>query len=84
LTQHTDAPGREAVASAAVNLVGITEICDLLFRACRDRVLELTFRSDFPEPAAELAEGDVWIREDVDAFLAGYGEVLADLFKATY
>lgn len=42
---------------------------------------ELTLRSDFPEPASELAEGDVWLREDVEAWINEHGEAVADILK---
>lgn len=67
--------------SAPIPLVGIPEISDLLVQITRQCVLELTLRSDFPEPAAELAAGEVWCREDVDAWIDEHREAVADMFK---
>jgi hypothetical protein len=67
--------------SAPIPLAGIDEILALLIKISRQRVLELTFRSDFPEPAAELVEGDVWFLEDVEAWVDGHGDAVADVFK---
>ena len=46
-----------------------------------NRVLELTFRSDFPRPADELGAGDVWLLGDVEAWLNQHDDVLAEVFK---
>jgi prophage regulatory protein len=47
----------------------------------RERVLELTFCDDFPEPAAELAAGDVWHRDDVEAWIDQHGDAVADMLR---
>jgi prophage regulatory protein len=62
-------------------LAGTDEILALLVRIGREHVRELTVRSDFPEPAAELAEGAVWFLDDVEAWIAEHGEALAETFK---
>jgi prophage regulatory protein len=36
----------------------------------RQRVYQLTRRADFPQPVAELAQGSVWLAEDVDRWIA--------------
>jgi prophage regulatory protein len=77
LAQHADPD-----VGRVVNLVGVSEICDLFWKIYRDRFLEVIFRSDFPKPVAELVEGDVWIREEVEEFLVGHGDVLTALFRA--
>lgn len=69
--------------STRVPLAGIEEILDLLVRISRERVQELTFRSDFPEPVAELADGDVWLRDDVEAWIHEHGDALASVLKQT-
>jgi hypothetical protein len=71
----------ESTRSAPVPLAGIEEILDLLVKISRDRVRELTFRSDFPEPAAELAQGDIWLRDDIEAWIHEHGDALADMLK---
>ena len=68
-------------ANALTPLAGVDEILGLLVKISRERVLELTFRSDFPEPAAELAEGDVWRRDDVEAWINEHGDVVADMLR---
>jgi hypothetical protein len=78
-TANVSAP--ESTGSAPVPLAGIDEILDLLVTISRDRVRELTFRSDFPEPAAELAQGDVWLRDDVEAWIHEHGDALADMLR---
>ena len=67
--------------SAPVPLAGIEEILDLLVTISRDRVRELTLRTDFPEPAAELAQGDIWLRDDVEAWIHEHGDALADMLR---
>jgi len=68
-------------ANATAPLAGLDEILDLLLTISRERVRELTFRSDFPEPAAELAEGDVWLRDDVEAWINEHGDAVADMLR---
>ena len=58
-------------------LVGLIEIRDLLVNISKEWVQELTFRSDFPAPFADLAEGNVWLREDVDAWIDEHREAVA-------
>jgi predicted DNA-binding transcriptional regulator AlpA len=41
------------------HLAGAQEIADML-GVSRQRVTQLTARSDFPSPVAELAQGRVW------------------------
>jgi hypothetical protein len=69
--------------SASTPLAGIDEIRLLLVKICREGVRELTFRSDFPEPEAELAAGDVWLLEDIEAWINEHGDVVAEVFKQT-
>ncbi|RSM73511.1 DNA-binding protein [Actinoplanes sp. ATCC 53533] len=64
-------------------LAGVEEILDLLVRISRDRVRELTCRSDFPEPAAELAQGDIWLRDDVETWINDHSDALADMLRQT-
>jgi len=71
----------ELTGSALVRLAGIEEILGLLVEFSREWVRELTYRSDFPEPAAELAQGDIWLRDDVEAWIHEHGDALADMLK---
>lgn len=77
----TNADTPEPNPSAPLPLAGIDEILFLLVKICRQRVLELTFRSDFPEPAADLAEGAVWFLEDVEAWINEHGDAVADMLR---
>lgn len=82
MNEETNAGGQEPKRLASNDLVGVSEIHDLLLRICRERVLELTYRDDFPQPVAELFGGDVWLRNEVEVWIEGRGDVVADLFKA--
>lgn len=66
--------------SAYLPLVGVAEIGDILVRISKESVLGLTFRADFPEPYAELAEGDVWCRDDVVSWIDGHRDAVAAMF----
>ena len=54
----------------------------MLVKVGRERVVQLTLRGDFPEPIADLAEGDVWLVEDVENWIKGHGNAMADLLLA--
>ncbi len=52
----------------ADDLVGITEIADML-RISRQRVYQLLESDEsFPDPIAEISAGRIWRREDVEAW----------------
>jgi prophage regulatory protein len=50
-------------------LVGAHEIRSRLRAGCRQRVYHLTGRDDFPEPVATLAQGKVWLSDEVEAWI---------------
>ena len=54
-----------------LRLVGAHEIRHLL-GVSRQRVYQLAKRSDFPTPIAELAQGKVWVRADIEAWIGDY------------
>ena len=81
MTNSANAGTSALTASALDPYVGVDEILTMLVKICRHRVMGLTFRDDFPAPAAELAAGAVWSREEVDAWLTEHGDVLFDLLK---
>jgi len=83
MTNTANVSTPEPTGSAPVPLAGIEEIVGLLVKISGDRVRELTFRSDFPEPAAELAQGDIWLRDDVEAWINDHGDALADMLRQT-
>jgi hypothetical protein len=51
------------------HLVGTAEICPRLGGVSRQRVYQLTQRADWPAPYDELAQGRVWRREEVEAWI---------------
>ncbi|MFL6137481.1 MAG: helix-turn-helix transcriptional regulator [Frankiaceae bacterium] len=55
------------------HLVGMAEVAELL-GVGRQRAHELTRRPDFPAPQARLKAGAIWLREDVERWLADSGE----------
>ncbi|MFC3382540.1 helix-turn-helix transcriptional regulator [Couchioplanes azureus] len=58
------------MATKKLRLVGAHEIRMMLGGISRQRVYQITSRRDFPEPVAELAMGNVWRTEDVEAWIA--------------
>jgi prophage regulatory protein len=53
----------------AIRLVGAHEIRIRLGDISRQRVYQLTSDPDFPEPIAALAQGKVWLSDDVEAWI---------------
>ena len=76
LRQNTD----KDADTDTVGLVGLAEIQDLL-TISKDRVGELTFRGDFPAPTADLAQGAVWLREEVEAWVDEHTDAVAALLR---
>ena len=60
---------------AVEQLVGAAEVAELL-GVSRQRVTQLTSRPDFPQPAAVLAMGKVWLLDDVRAWKTARDERL--------
>jgi len=58
------------MAAKKLHLMGAHEIRVLLGGISRQRIYQLTSRRDFPAPVAELAMGNVWLAEDVEAWIA--------------
>jgi prophage regulatory protein len=54
-------------------MVGAHEIRELLDGVSRQRVYQLTRRSDFPAAVAELAQDKIWLRDDIDSWIAQRG-----------
>jgi prophage regulatory protein len=50
--------------------MGAAEVRQRLGGISRQRVYQLTQRSDWPAPYDELVQGKVWWREDVEAWIA--------------
>ncbi|GGM26615.1 DNA-binding protein [Micromonospora yangpuensis] len=53
-----------------LRLVGSAEIRAMLGGVYRQRVYQITSHRSFPEPVAHLQMGNVWLTEDVEAWLA--------------
>jgi prophage regulatory protein len=51
-----------------LRLVGAREIRDLL-GVSRQRVYQLAGRPDFPSPVATLAQGKIWLVNDIEAWI---------------
>ncbi|WP_436533668.1 helix-turn-helix transcriptional regulator [Actinoplanes sp. HUAS TT8] len=51
-------------------LMGTKEICARLGSISRQRVTQLTAKTHFPKPAADLAQGRVWLAEDVEEWIS--------------
>jgi prophage regulatory protein len=50
-------------------LIGLHEIAARLGGISRQRTHQLTRRTDFPEPYANLFQGQIWRVEDVEAWM---------------
>jgi prophage regulatory protein len=61
---------------ANLRLVGAHEIRLRFGGISRQRVYQLTSRTDFPAPVAELAQGKVWLADEVEAWRAGRRETI--------
>lgn len=58
------------MVAKTLRIVGAHEIRVLLGGVSRQRAYQITSRADFPQPLAELAQGKVWLADDVDGWLA--------------
>ena len=57
------------MAAKQIRLMGAHEIRIRLGGVSRQRAYQITSRSDFPKPVADLAQGKVWATEDVEAWM---------------
>jgi prophage regulatory protein len=53
----------------SADLMGAHEIGQRLDGVSRQRVYQLTSRPDFPEPVADLAQGKIWLKADVEHWI---------------
>ncbi|MEU4161438.1 DNA-binding protein [Actinoplanes sp. NPDC026670] len=60
------------MARPPLYLVGSYEIGILLGNLSRQRTYQITRRASFPEPVAELAQGQVWLGDQVEAWIAAH------------
>ena len=65
------------MAVKSLRIIGAHEIRIRLGGVSRQRVYQITSRPDFPEPVAGLAQGRVWLVDDVDAWIASRGPASA-------
>jgi prophage regulatory protein len=56
---------------ASLRLVGAHEIRLHFGGISRQRVYQLTTRTDFPAPVADLAQGKVWLADEVEEWRLG-------------
>jgi predicted DNA-binding transcriptional regulator AlpA len=56
----------------SVRLMGAHEIRVRLGGVSRQRAYQITSRQDFPAPVADLAQGKVWLVEDVEAWMKAH------------
>lgn len=61
-----------------IKLMGSAEIRHRLGDLSRQRVYQLTQGRSFPEPIARLEMGNVWLAEDVEAWIAEHRSELTD------
>ncbi|MFC4070407.1 DNA-binding protein [Actinoplanes subglobosus] len=61
----------------SIRLVGAHEIRLRFGNISRQRVYQLTSRTDFPTPIANLAQGKVWLADEVEAWRAHRRAALA-------
>jgi prophage regulatory protein len=64
--------------SNAIRLMGAHEIRIRLGGVSRQRAYQITSRADFPPPVADLAQGKVWLIEDVEAWMRAHRREAAD------
>jgi prophage regulatory protein len=83
MTNTANASTPVPTESAPPSVAGADEILDLLVKFSKDRVLELTFSDGFPEPTEELGSGDVWLLDEVEAWIKEHGDVVTEVFKPT-
>ena len=58
--------------SKTIRLMGAHEIRIRLGGVSRQRAYQITSRADFPAPAADLAQGKIWLTEDVEAWMKAH------------
>ena len=66
------------MAVKPIRLMGAHEIRIRLGGVSRQRAYQITSRSDFPKPLADLAQGKVWLADDVEAWMKVHRRDLDD------
>jgi prophage regulatory protein len=62
-----------------LRLLGAHEIRLRVGGVSRQRVYQITSRPDFPPPVADLAQGRIWLADDVEAWISRRGRGSADV-----
>ncbi|GGN44267.1 hypothetical protein GCM10010109_77300 [Actinoplanes campanulatus] len=52
--------------------MGAHEIRVRLGGVSRQRAYQITTRADFPKPVADLAQGKIWLTEDVETWMKAH------------
>ncbi|AEV86767.1 regulator [Actinoplanes sp. SE50] len=60
------------MAAKVIRLMGAHEIRIRLGGVSRQRAYQITSRADFPKEVADLAQGKVWLTEDVEAWMKAH------------
>jgi prophage regulatory protein len=60
------------MSTKSPSLMGAHEIRIRLGGVSRQRAYQITSRQDFPKPAADLAQGKVWLTDDVEAWMKAH------------
>ena len=60
------------MAGKKLNLMGSHEIRVRLGGISRQRVYQITSHRNFPEPVSVLEMGNVWLADDVEAWISKY------------
>jgi hypothetical protein len=55
-----------------MRLVGAAEIRVMLGGVSKQRAYQITTRQGFPEPIARLAQGKIWLAEDVETWIKAH------------
>ena len=71
-------PTVDHVAVKPIRLMGAHEIRIRLGGVSRQRAYQITSRADFPKPVADLAQGKVWLADDVEAWMKVHRHNLDD------
>jgi prophage regulatory protein len=64
--------------TSRLRLLGAHEIRVRLGGVSRQRAYQITSRADFPTPIADLAQGKIWLHDDVEKWMADHRPHQAD------
>ncbi|MEV6638075.1 DNA-binding protein [Actinoplanes sp. NPDC051470] len=61
-----------------IRLMGMHEVRMLLGDVSKQRAYQITNKTHFPKPAADLAQGRIWRAEEVEAWVAEHRHRLGE------